>query len=415
WIQFVHAAGSLYQPDEENYAIFNALRREIIKTRESADHQGRRRLINALGLKKKPGYILDLINGAPTFRDAQALILAEYGVGLILRNRRVSKTEAKLHPGAPFHEYSRYCPLVEVRRPDTPSNAILCTEEEGFFILIPDKGAIFVSGGPPKGYRLELIVIRKVLCDDSYTQPLKNWLRDVVQESCSNRRNPNHPGKMVQIGMNMGPRHARVLGWAVSFTRKLSDKEKTRQDANLLGAMSLLWALAKSYVPLDITDPMQKLLDESYPTMATPHIPVGCGFSVTLDGTEYAFKETSRAPPEGVVTMGYEAHSHVDGCSTDFAISWTVIREILDSNELPENAGSNFIDLGLGVVVQGAGGTMTIFQPERMHGTSERGGIMAYGLAINFTRRVADAIQELIERGQTVRYGLDTDTHKHRK
>jgi hypothetical protein len=86
---------------------------------------------------------------------------------------------------------------------------------------------------------------------------------------------PNHPGKMVQIGMNMGPRHARVLGWAVSFTRKLSDKEKTRQDANLLGAMSLLWALAKSYVPLDITDPMQKLLDESYPTMATPHIPVG--------------------------------------------------------------------------------------------------------------------------------------------
>ena len=86
---------------------------------------------------------------------------------------------------------------------------------------------------------------------------------------------PNHPGKMVQIGMNMGPRHAHILGWAVSFTRKLSDKEKTRQDANLLGGMSLLWALAKSYLPLDLTDPMQKLLDESYPTMATPRIPVG--------------------------------------------------------------------------------------------------------------------------------------------
>jgi len=44
---------------------------------------------------------------------------------------------------------------------------------------------------------------------------------------------------------------------------------------------------------------------------------------------------------------------------------------ILDSNKLPENAGSNFIDVGLGVVVQGAGGTMTV--------------------------------------------GLDTDTHKHSK
>ena len=79
------------------------------------------------------------------------LILAEYGVDLILRNRRVSKTEAKHHPGAPFHQYSRYCPLVEVCRPDTPLNAILCTEEEGFYILTPDKGAIFVSEVPPKG------------------------------------------------------------------------------------------------------------------------------------------------------------------------------------------------------------------------------------------------------------------------
>jgi len=71
----------------------------------------------------------------------------------------------------------------------------------------------------------------------------------------------------------MGPWHACVLGWAILFTQKLSDKEKTRQDVNLLGGMSLLWALAKSHLPLDITDPMQKLLDESYPTMATPHIP----------------------------------------------------------------------------------------------------------------------------------------------
>lgn len=39
------------------------------------------------------------------------------------------------------------------------------------------------------GYKIELIVIRNVPCDDSYTQPLKNWLRDVIHEACSNRRN----------------------------------------------------------------------------------------------------------------------------------------------------------------------------------------------------------------------------------
>jgi hypothetical protein len=71
-------------------------------------------------------------------------------------------------------------------------------------------------------------------------------------------------------------------------------------------------------------------------------------------------------------------------CIPLVTISWTVIREILNSNKLPKNAGSNFIDVGLAVVVQGAGGTMTVFQPERMHGTTEQGGIIAYGLAMNF-------------------------------
>lgn len=79
----------------------------------------------------------------------------------------------------------------------------------------------------------------------------------------------------MQIGLNMGPRHARILGWAKSFTRKLTHGEMVREDTNLIGAMSLLWALVKSFLPVDITELVQTLLDKDYPALATHNIPMG--------------------------------------------------------------------------------------------------------------------------------------------
>ena len=129
---------------------------------------------------------------------------------------------------------------------------------------------------------------------------------------------------MVQIGLNMGPRHARILGWAKSFTRNLTSEEKIQQDTDLLGGMSLLWALIKAYLPTDVTKPVQDKLDGIYPTMATQNIPegmitffflfitnnenqIGCGFSISVDETQYTFSQASRAPPEGVATVSYQA------------------------------------------------------------------------------------------------------------
>ena len=52
--------------------------------------------------------------------------------------------------------------------------------------------------------------------------------------------------------------------------------------------------------------------------------------------------------------------SHTDGCSTIWAFAWTVARRVLRPRLLPnDHLGSNFIDFGLGVVVQGAARTMT--------------------------------------------------------
>lgn len=80
---------------------------------------------------------------------------------------------------------------------------------------------------------------------------------------------------MVQIGLNMGPRHARVLGWAKSFVKNLTQDEMVHEDSNLIGAMSLLWALVIAYLPSDITSPVQALLDKDYPALATRNIPAG--------------------------------------------------------------------------------------------------------------------------------------------
>lgn len=149
---------------------------------------------------------------------------------------------------------------------------------------------------------------------------------------------------MVQIGWNMGarvpndprqrgrstharptwaPQHARILGYATSFTRKLTDEAKTQQDTNLIGAMSILWALVLAYIPLDITLPVRARLEAEYPPMGTTHVPpgtkffllvctvangqTGTGYQLELDDVIVEFSTATRAPPEGIATGGYEA------------------------------------------------------------------------------------------------------------
>ena len=53
---------------------------------------------------------------------------------------------------------------------------------------------------------------------------------------------PNHPGKLVQVGMNMGPHHARVLGWAKSYTKKLDIDTMIEYDLDAVGGLSIMWS-----------------------------------------------------------------------------------------------------------------------------------------------------------------------------
>ncbi|EDR07183.1 uncharacterized protein LACBIDRAFT_328192 [Laccaria bicolor S238N-H82] len=388
WPGFVLQGLSLYQAGSESYALFSALHDKMLEGK--ANHQERRRIVDALGLCAEQVSIIAIIEKAATWDDAVAEVQERFGALLVLRQRRYLKSQLKDYPGGEQHDYRCNCPAVEVRAADTPDNAILCCAETGFYVLPFHQSTVFVSLGVNKRYKMELVVARDVPqdipCYTPFVTPLMLWLELVIEAACSSRRDPTHPGKMVQIGLNMGARHARILGWAQSFTRDLTHEQKVQQDTDLLGGMSLLWALIKAYLPTDVTKPVQDKLDGIYPTMATRNVPEGCGFSISIDGTDYTFSQASRAPPEGVATVSYEAPSHTDGCATIWAFACTVARRILSPQLLPSaHLGSNFIDFGLGVVVQGAARTLTAFQPEHLHATSYRGSVFSMGLAMNST------------------------------
>jgi len=101
--------------------------------------------------------------------------------------------------------------------------------------------------------------------------------------------------------------------------------------------------------------------------------------------------------------------SHTDGCSTIWAFAWTVARKVLMPRLLPSpHLGSNFIDFGLGVVVQGAARTLMAFKPEHLHATSYQGSVFSVGLAMNSTAWVEQALLELQQRGGLVEFGLKT-------
>ncbi|KAI5826415.1 hypothetical protein K523DRAFT_249039, partial [Schizophyllum commune Tattone D] len=117
-------------------------------------------------------------------------------------------------------------------------------------------------------------------------------------------------GKLVQVGLNLGPRHARVIGQAKSFTRKLDDATMTIHDGDVIGAASFMWALLHSLLPAEIMRDVDRILDlEWVPHLATRNIPdaSGDGFSVVVDGQVYEFPKAKRGPPTTYLSRGYSA------------------------------------------------------------------------------------------------------------
>lgn len=91
---------------------------------------------------------------------------------------------------------------------------------------------------------------------------------------------------MTQAGFNLGPRHARVLGYAKSFTKSLSEEEKEIQDQDVIGAGSLMWSLIQSHMPKEVVDEVKSsLAQKGMPSIATAHVSPGasCNFAMQTE------------------------------------------------------------------------------------------------------------------------------------
>ena len=81
---------------------------------------------------------------------------------------------------------------------------------------------------------------------------------------------------MVQLGLNAGPRHARISAWAASYARKLLISEMVTHDKDVIAAVTLVWSIAQYALPSEITDEItRKLEEEELPRIALRNVSEG--------------------------------------------------------------------------------------------------------------------------------------------
>jgi len=81
---------------------------------------------------------------------------------------------------------------------------------------------------------------------------------------------PDHPGSLVQVGWNAGPRHARVFGLAKSYKKKLDSSTMIERDRDAIAVFTIMWGLVNHAVPAEVMSEVNQRLDSGgMPRMAT--------------------------------------------------------------------------------------------------------------------------------------------------
>jgi hypothetical protein len=89
---------------------------------------------------------------------------------------------------------------------------------------------------------------------------------------------------MTQVGINLGPRHARVLGWAKSYTKSLDQEARFHHDQDAIGAASISWSLFQAVMPQEIISPVHDALSRAgLPRIAARDVDPGFFFRITLN------------------------------------------------------------------------------------------------------------------------------------
>ncbi|TCD60052.1 hypothetical protein EIP91_010799 [Steccherinum ochraceum] len=381
----------------------------------SARHRAKRKLIRELGLMDS-GYTLD---------DLFEQLDSDGEIGCT--EIRIVERKRNLD-----HGVKQRIHMAEVDGTQDPANNYLTVNEStGFYVVKPDDSVIFVDRQDDGKYKVELACIRGVgISEHDSSAELLEWFTKVINQACDERRNvrPNHPGTMVQIGTNLGARHlkqCRVIGHAVSFTKNLDADTKVKHDHDVIGGVSLLWAIIKKAAPQEVITPVENALRvPGFPRLATQNVEPGQGFRIHLGRSDrdYIFPSGERAPPETYLSRGYVAWTHTDPAYCKYAFSYCVSREVNTvqpetailrrstrirqqdntvkevQTRWPEGGGANFVDVGLMVVIKQAAGTLMIFQPDHMHGTTLACGATNWAMTLAFSKPIMQVFEEMIAR-----------------
>ena len=84
---------------------------------------------------------------------------------------------------------------------------------------------------------------------------------------------------MTQVGINLWPRHAHVLGWAKSYTKSLHENTHFIHDQDAVAAASISWSFFQAATPQEIISPVYDALSEAgLPRIATHDVKPGIFF-----------------------------------------------------------------------------------------------------------------------------------------
>ena len=84
---------------------------------------------------------------------------------------------------------------------------------------------------------------------------------------------PTHGGSLTQAGMNMGPLHAHIWGWAKSFVKELIASHMVQSDKDIIGTSFLIWSMIESAVPTETSDHVNNYLEsEQLPRIAIRNV-----------------------------------------------------------------------------------------------------------------------------------------------
>jgi len=78
---------------------------------------------------------------------------------------------------------------------------------------------------------------------------------------------------MAQIGLNAGPRHCRVSGFAKSFSRKLDKEIMIEHNLDVIAVVSIFWSLVQALMPSEVVSYVEECLKhEGLPCLATHNV-----------------------------------------------------------------------------------------------------------------------------------------------